>query len=157
MILLGYTFRHQLFVYSCFTRLLFARLFILLLFSCLLSCYLVIIWLQFFWLLFYAHCFYARVSSLHTHTHQVAFWRPWICTSRYWTLVLLCRYSMRPYILRGAWVLFLLFWYSHLSYFPVISWFYLYRIQLPFSFRDSSAMMVLDFICIIAVIYGLDL
>ena len=156
--MLGYTSWRQLVIYSYFTCLLSARLFMLLLFSCLFimlfsypitAVYLAII---------LCTLLYARVL-LFTHTHQVAFWCPWICTSRYWTLVLLCRCSMRPYILRGAWVS-LWFWYSHLSYIPVISWFYLYRIQLPFSFRYSSAIIVLDFICIIAVIidyYSRDL
>jgi len=36
-------------------------------------------------LLLYAHV-YMHELSLYTHTHQVAFWRPWICTSRYWTV-----------------------------------------------------------------------
>jgi len=33
------------------------------------------------------HIVYMHESPLYTYTHQVAFWRPWICTSRYWTLV----------------------------------------------------------------------
>ena len=44
-----------------------------------LSCYLFILHLQFILLLFYAHCLYARALPF-THTPQVAFWRPWICT-----------------------------------------------------------------------------
>ena len=86
--MLVYTSWHQLLVYSCNSWLLSS--FMLLcsypLVICL-SCYLVILWLQFILLLFCAHCLYARAFPFtHTHTHQVAFWRPWICTSRYWTL-----------------------------------------------------------------------
>ena len=54
-----------------------------------LSCYIFIFWLQFILLLFCAHCLYARALPF-THTHRVAFWRPWICTSRYWTLCFYC-------------------------------------------------------------------
>ena len=32
------------------------------------------------------YCLYARTLLLFTHAHWVAFWQPWICKSRYWTL-----------------------------------------------------------------------
>ena len=67
--MLGYTFWHQLFVYSCDSCLLSS--FMLLcsypLVICL-SCYLVILYLQLFFLLFCAHCVYARALPF-THTH----------------------------------------------------------------------------------------
>ena len=90
-------------------------------------------------------------SSLHTHSPGRFLTTLNLHVQILDALFLLCRCSMRPYILRGAWVS-LWFWYSHLYYLPVISWFYLYRIQLPFSFLYPSAIIVLDFICIIAVI-----
>ena len=109
-----------------------------------LSCYLVIFGLQFIFLLFCAHCLYARaVLFTHTLTRSLSddpgFTRPDI--GRF---VSIARCSMRPYILRGVLGLSLWFWYSHLSYLSVIFWFYLYRIQLPFSFLYSSVIIVLD-------------
>ena len=84
--MLGYTFRYQLFVYSynsclylhtCCFRLSFSCLFIML-FIYLISAVILVIIL--------CTLFICMSSPLSTHTHQVAFWRPWNCTSRYWTL-----------------------------------------------------------------------
>ena len=89
-------------------------------------------------IIIYAHCFFCTCSfPLYTHTLiMVAFWRPWICTSRYWTVVLMCRYSMRRYALRGAWVLFLWFWYTYI--FILVSYISpLTSVQLPFLFCYS--------------------
>ena len=53
----------------------------------------------------FMHCFYARAVPFYTHTlTMVAFWRPWICTSRYWTV---CRCSLRLYASTNSWSFFL--------------------------------------------------
>ena len=132
--MLGYTSWYQLFVYSCDSCLLSTYL---LLFSypsvVYLLFYLVIFYLQFILLLFCAHCLHTRVLPF-THTlsrslsNDPEFARPDI--GRFVSLV---RCSMRPYILWGAWVS-LWFWYSHLSYLPVISLFSIYQFHLLFQF-----------------------
>ena len=84
--MIGYTSWHQLLAHSCDSRLmsLFMLLSVILQFSHL-SCYSVSYICS-------CSCYYlctlfaCTSSPLYIHTHQVAFWRPWICTSRYWTL-----------------------------------------------------------------------
>jgi len=95
-------------------------------------------------IIIYAHCSSARAFSPFTHTlTMVAFWRPWICTSRYWTICfLLCRCSLRSYIMRGAWVP-LCSGILISVIFLLLSWFSLFRIQLPFSCHYSSAIIVI--------------
>ena len=86
--MLGYTSWHQLFVYSCISRLLSADLFMLLLFSYLLFSTLDL-------LLFCTHCLYARAFPLFLCTHYVTYWRPWIRASRTGCFTLLIRCLMR--------------------------------------------------------------
>jgi len=54
-------------------------------------------------LLLCTHCLYIRAPLLFLHTHWVAFWRSWICTSRYWTLYSIDQVLMSSYASRGAW------------------------------------------------------
>ena len=136
---------------------LFMLLSVILQFSCL-SCYLVS-YICSCSCYYFMHIVYMQSFSLYTHTHQVAFWRPWICMSRYWTLVLLCRCSMRWYTLRGTGRSLFWFWYSCISLFLLLFLIHVYHTWLLFHslfhFRSCVA-----FICIIAVIidyYGLDL
>ena len=91
-----------------------------------------------------SYCFYARAPSL-LHTHSLGrFWRSWIRMSRvldfflYWSSV---RVIVR---VTRSWSLSFLDYRYSCSFIHVISWFYLYRIQLPFSFLYSSAIIVLD-------------
>ena len=99
-----------------------------------LSCYLVILCLRFILLLFCAHCLYAR-AVLFTHTHQVAFWRPWICTSRYWMLCFIVQVFDETVRFARSWILSpFLFWYSNLSHLSIISLVSIYRFQLLFQF-----------------------
>ena len=66
--MLGYTFRYQLFVYSCNSCLISSFMLLCSYPSVVcLSWYLVILWQQFILLLFYAHCLYARALPF-THT-----------------------------------------------------------------------------------------
>jgi len=127
--MLGYTFRHQLFVYSCDSCLLSS---FMLLFSypsviCL-SCYLVILYLQFILLLFCAHCLYAR-AFLFTHTHS---------PGRFLTtldlhvqildaLFLLCRVRWDCTLCEELELLPIRFRYSYLSGLHIIYWFSLYQ------------------------------
>jgi len=78
-------------VYSCFTCLLSARLFMLLLFSCLFIMLFSYLMSAVILVIILCTLFICTSSPLYTHTHQVAFWRPWICTSRYWTLYFYCQ------------------------------------------------------------------
>jgi len=72
---------------------------------------------------------------LYTHTHQVAFWRPWIHTSRYWKLCFYCSGVRWDRTLREKLELLpIWFRYSYPSYLSVISWFSIYQIQLLFKF-----------------------
>ena len=159
--MLGYTFWHQLFVYSCISCLLSTHLFMLLLFSYLfIMWYLVIFCLQFILLLFCARCLYARALPF-THIHSLG---------RFLTtldlhvqildaLFLLCRCSMWLYAQRRTGRSFFWFCYSFLSLFLLLFLIHVYHTWLLFyslfHFRSCVA-----FICIIAVIidyYGLDL
>ena len=80
---------------------LFVLLSCILLFSYL-SCYLVFLSAVVLTII-YAHVFFCTSCFPFTHTLiMVAFWRPWVCTSSYWTIVLLCRCSMSWYTLRGV-------------------------------------------------------
>jgi len=101
--MLGYTFWHQLFVYSCNSCLfpLYMLLFSYPSVICL-SCYLVIFCLQFVLLLFCAHCLYARALPF---THSLT--RLLSTTLNSYVqildaLFLLFRCWMRSYILREA-------------------------------------------------------
>ena len=89
------------------------------------------LYLQLFLLLF-MHCLSARaVPFTHTLT-MVAFWRPWICTSRYWTFVSVVQmFVALIYIARSLSLSFLDYRYS-CSFIHVTSWFYPYCIQLFF-------------------------
>ena len=98
--------------------------------------------------------------SLYTHTHQVAFWRPWICTSRYWTLVSIVQVFDEIVCFARSWTLSSFwFWYSYISLFLLLflihvnhTWLLFHSL---FHFRSCVA-----FICIIAVIidhYASDL
>ena len=128
----------------------FAHLFISLLFSYpMTAVYLVII---------LCTLFICTSSPLYTHTHQVAFWRPWICTSRYWTLVSIMQVFEETVRLARNWTLSLLI----LVFFPFLflllflirvyhTWLLFYSL---FHLRSCVA-----FICIIVVIidyYGSD-
>ena len=88
--MLGYTYWHQLFVHSCISCLLSMHMFMLLLFSylfiMLFSYLLSIVYL----VIILCTLFICTSSPFYTHTHQVAFWWPWICTSKYWTLCFYC-------------------------------------------------------------------
>jgi len=128
--MLGYTYWHQLFVYSCNSWLLSTYM----LFSVIpqLSVYHVFSYLMSAVYLDIILCtlFICTSTILCTHTHQVAFWRPWIHTSRYWMHCFYCsgvgwdhtyceeQESLSP-----------LFWYTHLSYLPVISLFSICQIR----------------------------
>ena len=106
--MLGYTSWHQLFVYSCISYFLSADLFMLLLFSYLLIVvYDVVI----------VYTIYMHENFLFLHTHWVASWRPWICTSRLDALFQLFRCWMRLYMLQAAGISFYLFWYSDLPFY----------------------------------------
>ena len=117
--------------YSCFTCLLSVRLFMLLLFSCLFimlfrypmsAVYLVII---------LCTLFICTSSFLYTHSLG-RFWRPWIRTSRVLDIFLYCQvFDETIHIARSLSLSFLHYRYS-CSFIHVISWFYLYRIQLSF-------------------------
>jgi len=55
-------------------------------------------------------------SPLYTDTHQVTFWRPWICTSRYWTLCFYCSGIRWDCMLREKLELLAIWlWYSYHS------------------------------------------
>ena len=139
-----YIFWHQLLVYHCGSCLL--SLFVLL--SCILqfsylSYYFSLLYLQLFLLSFMHIVSSARALSLYTHTHH----------GRVLTtldlhvqildgLFLLCRCSLRSYIMRGAWVP-LCSGILISVIFLLLSWFSLYRIQLPFSCHYSSAIIVI--------------
>ena len=120
--MLGYTFRHQLFVYSCHSCLISSFMLLCSYPSVVyLSCYLVIFCLQF--ICYYSmHIVYMHeLSSLHTHTHTLTRSLsddPGFARLDIGRFVLLCRCSMRLYILQGAWVLLSLI--LVFSYLPVI-------------------------------------
>ena len=134
---------------------------IALLFSCLGNMLFDYLSLQLFLLLSMHIVLPARAfSPLHTHSPWSRSDDPGFARPDIGRLFLMCRCLMRRYALRGAWVLFLWFWYfciflflllfldsriSHLAChsIPVISWFYLYRFQLPFSCHCSSAIIVI--------------
>ena len=160
VILLGYTPRHLLIVtvvllvlylysYSCYR---YSVAYIIMLFDYLISAAILVTVL--------CTLFICTSFSLYTHTHQVAFWWPWICTSRYWTLVLLCRCSIRWYALRGAGhSSFLILVLLHFLIPVIILW--LWYIILTFYFISYFLWdSCIALICIIAVIvnyYGSDL
>ena len=117
--MLGYTFWHWLFVYSCVSCLFLHTCCYSVIFQLSVYPVIVIFCVQFILLLFCAHCLYAQaVLFTHTLTRSLSddpgFARPDI--GRFVSIV---RYSMRPYILWGAWVS-LWFGHSHLSYLPII-------------------------------------
>ena len=123
--MLGHTFRCQLLIYSCDSWLLSSFMLLcsyplvicwscyLVSYICSCSCYYVM------------HIVYMHELSLYTHTHQVAFWRPWICTSRYWTLVSIVQVFDKIVRLARSWTLslFILVFSSRLSfcYFLILS------------------------------------
>ena len=85
------------------------------------------------------------VSPLHTHTLiMVAFWRPWVCTSSYWTIISNVQVFDETVRFANSWSSFL--FYSGILISVIIlllSWFSLYRFQLPFSCHYSSAIIVI--------------
>ena len=145
--MIGYTTWHQLLVYGCDNCVI--SLFVLssdiLQFSYL-SCYLVSYICS-------CSCYYlctlftCTSFSLYTHTHQVAFWRPWICTSRYWTIVSIVQvfdetvYFARSWSLSPFYPGILAFLYSY--HYP---WFMYFTL----SFFHTISCVVIT--CIIAVI-----
>jgi len=99
-------------------------------------------------------------SPLYTHTHQVTFWRPWICTSRYWTLCFYYSGVRWDRTLREELELHSIrFRYSYLSCLYVISWFSLYQIQLLFQslFIWYHTWMLICDIAVIMIYYNLNL
>ena len=98
--MIGYLLWYWLHIYSCLLPVFILLLYVLLLKY--LSCYLVFASTVVLTII-YAHCFFCTSCSPFTHTLiMVVFWRPWVCTSSYWTMVSLCRCSMSWYTLRGV-------------------------------------------------------
>jgi len=62
---------------------------VILQFSCL-SYYLSYLMYAVYLVIILCTLFICTSTFLYTHTHQVAFSRPWLCTSRYWTLCFYC-------------------------------------------------------------------
>ena len=93
-----------------------------------------------------SYCFYARAPFLlHTHTHSLGrFWRPWICTSRVLVTLLYCSGVRVIVRVTRSWSFSFLDYRYSCSFIDVIFWFYLYRIQLLFSFFYSFVIIVLD-------------
>ena len=166
--MIGYTSWHQLVITVVLL------VFYLHAFSCncysvvCLSCYLVSLWLMLFSYLMTAvylviilcTLFTCTSSPLYTHTHQVAFWRPWISMSRYWTLCFHCSGIRWDRTLREELELLpIRFWYSYLSCLHIISWFLLYQIQLLFQslFIWYHAWMLICDIAVIMIYYSWDL
>ena len=139
-----YTCWHQLFVYSCNSCLLSTYM---MLFSypsviCL-SCYFSYLISAVYLVIILCILFICTgTSPFHTLTGSLSddpgFVRPDI--GRFVAIIQLFVWS---YALRGDRVSLLDYRYS-CSFINVISWFYLYRIQLPFSFLYSSIIVVLD-------------
>ena len=155
MILLGYTSRHQLFVYSYFTCLLSVHLFMLLLFQCLfimlfsVCCYL---------LLFCAHCLYARLL-LFTHTLTRSLSTTLDLHVQILDACFYCAGVRGDVRLARNWTLFLLILVLFSFFIPAIILIHVYHTWLLF-YSLFHLRSCVAFMCIIAVMadyYGSDL
>ena len=155
--MLGYTSWYQLLVYSCNSCLYLHTCYFRLSFSCLLIILFSYLISTVYLVIILCTLFICTSTSLYTHTHQVTFWRPWICTSRYWTLCFYCSGVCWDHTLREELEL-LPIWFrnSYLSCLHIISWFSLYQIQLLFQslFIWYHAWMLICDIAVITIYYS---
>jgi len=137
--MLGYTSWQYLFILSvvffylqtcsCFYSVIFYLQVIMLLFSYLLFTVYLVIQLSFIYS-YHAIIINTLIICISTfpfflHTHWVAFWWSWICTSRLDNLFLLYRCSIRPYMLRedgvSLFLIIVILVHFHFCYFLIPS------------------------------------